>query len=569
MHHTFSSDAHSGAIKDLMIKNEDELLALRQKIIHLPRLNLTDRQLYDLEMILVGGFSPLEGFLTEEEYDSVVRQMRLPNGTLWPIPVTLDVSGAYRRGDEIALCDKYGNPVALMSITSVYAPDKMREAQMVYGTTDLAHPGVRYLLKEAGPVYIGGKILGIALTEKHDFRDLRHTPAELKEWFRKNGWNRVVGFQTRNPIHRAHYEIMTRAADSIGAKILIHPVVGLTKEGDIDYITRVRAYKRLHERYLADRAKLSLLPIAMRMAGPREAVWHALIRKNYGCTHFIVGRDHAGPGNDSSGKPFYGPYEAQKLVLQYEKDIGIAIIPMQEMAYVEEENAYYPADEIKPHHTVKNISGTQFRKMLRDGDEIPEWFSFPEVIEELRRGIEREKRRGFTIFFTGLSGAGKSTIATILYTKLLEIQDRKITFLDGDVVRQNLSRGLGFSREDRNANIERMGFVANEITKHGGIAICSAIAPYEESREKNRQLISKNGVYIEVYVSTPLEICKARDTKGLYAKAEQGLVKNFTGIDDPYEVPANPDIEFSTANTNPLECADRIVEFLKSKNLLS
>ncbi len=561
---------HGGTLKLLIAEDESSGRELAEKVVHLPRLNLTDRQLYDLEMLLVGGFSPLEGFLTEREYESVTERMRLPDGTLWPMPITLDVpeDATYKPGDEVVLCDKYGNPAAVLAISSVYRPDKTREARQVFGTEDLLHPGVWHLMKEAGPVYVGGIVRGVALTDRHDFRELRHTPAELRAWFRENGWERIVAFQTRNPIHRAHFEIMRRAAEAHGANILIHPVVGLTKEGDIDYITRVRTYKQIRENYLAERAKLALLPLAMRMAGPREALWHAIIRKNYGATHFIVGRDHAGPGKDSAGRPFYEPYAAQELAKRYESELGIAIVPMQEMAYVAELGEYVPADELQPQHTVKNISGTEFRRMLSEDLPVPEWFSFPEVIEELRRGAARSRKRGITIFFTGLSGAGKSTVANILYTKLLELQDRKITMLDGDVVRQNLSKGLGFSREDRDANIERIGFVANEITKHGGIAICSAIAPYEASRERNRALISKNGTYLEVHVATPIEVCKARDAKGLYEKAEQGILKNFTGVDDPYEVPRNPDIVLDTSNASPVECADKIIAALGEKRLL-
>jgi len=536
----------------------------------LPRITLTDRQLFDLEQILCGGFSPLKGFLSEKDYDSVVENMHLASGEIWPMPIVLDQQNGHGRtvGEELILCDMFGNPIAFFTIESIYTPDKKKEARLVYGTEDLAHPGVKYLMEETGPVYLGGPVELIGYSPKHDFKELRRTPAELKKTFKDRGWKKVVAFQTRNPMHRAHFELVTRAAKEHGAHALVHPVVGLTKEGDIDYISRVRAYKRLVENRMNDSAILSLLPIAMRMAGPREAVWHAIIRRNYGATHFIVGRDHAGPGNDSNGKPFYDPYAAQNLAKAHEKEIGVVIVPMKEFAYVESEDAYVAADQLKPGQVTKNISGTKFRQMLRAGEEVPEWFSFPEVVEELRIAVEKEKRRGAVVFFTGFSGAGKSTIAHVLYHKLLERQDRPVTLLDGDVVRLNLSKGLGFSREDREANIERIGFVAGEIAKHGGIAICAAIAPYKASREVNRRAIEKKGTYVEVFVNAPIELCEERDTKGLYKKARAGLLKNFTGIDDPYEVPEHPELTLDTDKESAEEAAERIYGFLISRGLI-
>lgn len=553
----------------LIITKPEEIDDFWKKSLILPRLNLSDRQLLDLELILNGGFYPLKGFLNQEDYDSVVDRMRLKSGAVWPMPITLDVEKflGYKVGEEILLCDKYGNPIATLTIESIFKPDKEREALQVFGTNDKAHPGRRHLFQETKDVYIGGPVRGIGFSPKYDFKELRFHPHELKQWFKDNSWDKVVAFQTRNPTHRAHFEIMSSSAEKIGGKVLMHPVVGLTKQGDVDYVTRVRSYKRLHEKYMKEFAKLALLPLAMRMGGPREALWHALIRKNYGATHFIVGRDHAGPGNDSSGKPFYGPYDAQELVKAYEEEIGIVIIPQKEHVYVEELDTYMPEEDVGPQHTVKSISGTQFRKMLLEGDDIPFWFSFPEVVDELRKSIQNN-RAGTVIFFTGLSGSGKSTISSILATKLLEIQYRRITILDGDVVRQNLSKGLGFSREDRDANIERIGFVANEIARHGGIAICAAIAPYTGARDKNRNIISKNGTYIEVYVSTPLKVCQKRDTKGFYKKAIAGKMSGFTGVDDPYEVPESPEIVLDTEKYDPEKCADIIIEFLRSKGLV-
>src|SRR3989344_1194453 len=553
----------------LIITEPEEVSDFWQKSLTLPRLNLSDRQLLDLELILNGGFYPLKGFLNEDDYNSVLDRMRLGNGSVWPMPITLDVemSTDYKMGGEILLCDKYGNPIATMLIESIFKPDKVREALQVFGTKDEAHPGAQHLLREVKDTYLGGPVRGIGFSPKYDFKELRFHPHELKQWFKDNSWDKVVAFQTRNPTHRAHFELMSSSAKAIGGKVLIHPVAGLTKQGDIDYITRVRSYKRLYEKYMKDFAKLAILPLAMRMGGPREALWHAIIRKNYGATHFIVGRDHAGPGNDSSGKPFYGPYDAQKLAQSYENEIGIKIIPQKEHVYVEELDAYLPQESVNPRHTIKNISGTQFRKMLAEGSEIPSWFSFPEVIDELKKSVQNNKK-GMVIFFTGLSGSGKSTISNILATKLLEIQNKRITILDGDVVRQNLSKGLGFSREDRNANIERIGFVANEVARHGGIAICAAIAPYAQARDKNRSVISKSGTYVEVYMSTSLEVCMERDTKGFYKKAAAGKMSGLTGINDPYEVPKNPEIVLDTEKHDPEECADFIIEFLRSKKLI-
>lgn len=537
---------------------------------NLRRLTLTERQRFDLEQILNGGFAPLTGYLTEEEYRTVVDSMRLPSGAVWPMPVVLDVptDDPAKNGDKMILCDMYGNPIAYFTVTSIYSPDKLHEVRQVYGTDSIEHPGVRQILNDTRDKYLGGPVELIAHAPVHDFKEHRFSPTALKEWFANKGWKKIVAFQTRNPMHRAHYEIVRRAAEKADANVLLHPVVGQTKEGDIDYISRVRAYKRLVTERMKDSAHLALLPIAMRMAGPREAVWHALIRKNYGATHFIVGRDHAGPGSDSSGKPFYDPYAAQQLAKQLEGDLGIEIIPMQEMAYLEEEERYIPSDELKSGQKTQSISGTQFRSMLRNGEAIPEWFSFPEVVEELRIAVAKEARRGAVVFFTGLSGAGKSTIAHVLYHKLLERFDRSVTMLDGDVVRTHLSKGLGFSKEDRDANIERIGFVASEIAKHGGIAICAAIAPYAEARDKNRRLVSGNGAYVEVFVDAPLDVCEARDTKGLYKKARQGLLKQFTGVDDAYEKPEHAELTINSVTTTPETAAETIIALLRERGIV-
>ncbi len=537
---------------------------IRDKIATLRRVNLTDRQLCDLELLLDGSFAPLTGFMNQADYESVLDIMRLADGALWSMPIALDVNNAnIEVGEEIVLCDKYGNPAAVMNVTSTYIPDKLREAEKIYQTTDKNHAGVRKLFDDVGRVYLGGPVTDVKLKGRNgSFIDLRHRPDELKQWFAENGWEKVIGFQTRNPIHRAHYELMRRGAEEHNAKVLIHPTIGETKPGDIDHVTRVRCYRKVAENYMSDFAKLSLLPLAMRMAGPREAVWHAQIRKNYGCTHFIVGRGHADPGGN-----YYGSYDAQELAREHADEIGIEIVSPKEIAYVPSEKKYFYTHELEEHHQPEKISGTELRRMIRAGEDVPEWLSFPEIVSGLRKAVQRDNRRGFTIFMTGLSCSGKSTIAKILHDKLREVQDREITVLDGDVIRNNLSQGLGFSREDRDTNILRIGFVANEITKHGGIAICATIAPYAATRDKNRELISKTGTYIEVLVDTPIEVCKQRDMKGLYRKAELGQLKNFTGVDDPFERSENAEVILNTVEYSPEECAEQVIAYLMERGL--
>ncbi len=557
-------EPHGGALKDLMAAS-DRIEAIRARVGDLPSWDLTHRQLNDIELLMNGGFSPLEGFMAEADYRSVISDMRLADGTVWPIPVTLDVSeefaGTLQTGASLVLRDQEGVVIALMHVTDLYRPDKETEAMGVFGTNDTRHPAVHYLRHTAGDVYLGGTLEGVQLPTHYDFQSLRLTPAETRARFAAAGWDRVVAFQTRNPMHRAHLEITLRAARSENAKLLIHPVVGMTKPGDIDHFTRVRVYQRVLERYPENTADLALLPLAMRMGGPREAVWHAIIRKNFGVTHFIVGRDHAGPGNDDNGEPFYGPYDAQELLSKYEQEIGVKMVPFQMMVYVQEEDAYLPVDEVPEGEHVLTISGTEFRDMLAAGEDVPEWFSYPEIVAELRRTHKPRNERGFVVFFTGLSGSGKSTIANALRVKLLELGGRPITLLDGDLVRKHLSSELGFSREHRDLNVSRIGYVASEIAKHGGIAIAAPIAPYDGVRKANRALV-ESGAFVLVHVATPLEVCEARDRKGLYALARAGKIKEFTGISDPYEEPTDAEIVLSTTDRSPGEAADVIVEYL-------
>jgi sulfate adenylyltransferase len=562
---------HGGELVDLLV-DEARGLELRELSRDWQSWALTPRQLCDLELLATGGFSPLRGFMTHAEVASVCDGMRLPNGLLWPIPITLDVTEEVAQkvsaGDRLALRDPEGVMLAAIRVEDIWQHDRDREASAVYGTSSQDHPGVAHLYRRTNNVAIGGALEVLRLPAQYDFPALRHTPAQVRERFARLGWTSAVAFQTRNPLHRAHYELTLRAAMELEANLLIHPVVGMTKPGDLDHYTRVRCYQKLMPHYPKHTAMLSLLPLAMRMAGPREAVWHAIIRKNHGCSHFIVGRDHAGPGSDSKGKPFYGPYDAQRLLAEHQDEIGIAMVPFQQMVYVEDRATYEPVDQIEEGVRTLDISGTELRRRLAQGLDIPEWFTFPEVAEELRRSYPPRSRQGFTVFFTGLSGAGKSTIARVLQVKLLEMGGRPVTVLDGDIVRTNLSSELGFSKEHRDINIKRIGFVASEITKNGGIAICAPIAPYERVRSEVRDMIGPVGGYLLVFVATPIGVCEERDRKGLYAKARAGLIGSFTGVSDPYEEPTDADMIIDTTQLSPEEAAQRIILHLEKEGYI-
>ena len=537
--------------------------------------DLTPRQICDLELLMNGGFNPLKGFLSEEDYNGVVENMRLADGSLWPMPITLDVSEDFaaklEAGQDIALRDQEGVILATMTVTDNWVPNKANEAEKVFGADDDAHPAVNYLHNQAGKVYLGGPITGIQQPMHYDFRARRDTPNELRAYFRKLGWRRIVAFQTRNPLHRAHQELTFRAAKEAEANLLIHPIVGMTKPGDIDHFTRVRCYEAVLDQYPASTTTMSLLNLAMRMAGPREAVWHGLIRKNHGCTHFIVGRDHAGPGKNSAGEDFYGPYDAQDLFREHQDEMGIEMVDFKHMVYVQERAQYEPADEIADRDdvTILNISGTELRRRLAEGLEIPEWFSFPAVVQELRKSRPPRSKQGFTVFFTGFSGSGKSTIANALMVKLMEMGGRPTTLLDGDIVRKNLSSELGFSKEHRDLNIRRIGYVASEITKNGGIAICAPIAPYATTRRAVREEIEAYGAFCEIHVATTIEECEKRDRKGLYKLAREGKIKEFTGISDPYDVPENPELRIETEGTDVDYCAQQVLLKLQEMGLIA
>jgi sulfate adenylyltransferase len=471
-------------------------------------------------------------------------------------------------GEEIALRDQEGVILAILTVEDIWSPDKPFEAENVFGSNDAEHPGVSYLKQKTGPVYVGGSVIGVNKPTFYDFKALRDTPNELRKKFNELGWSRIVAFQTRNPLHRAHYELTHRASEEFQANLLIHPVVGMTKPGDIDHFTRVRCYEAILHQYPRSSTCLSLLNLAMRMAGPREAILHGLIRANYGCTHFIIGRDHAGPGLNSDNKPFYEPYKAQEIFERYQDKININLIKFKNFVYVEDKAQFEAINEVPSGAKTLEISGTELRRRLNNDLPIPEWFSFPDVIRELRRSRPPRNQQGFTVFFTGLSGSGKSTIANALLNMLLEIGDRPVTLLDGDIVRKRLSSELGFSKEHRDLNIRRIGYVAMEIVKNGGIAICAPIAPYEQTRKAVREEIQSFGSFVEVYLSTTLEVCERRDRKGLYKLARLGKIKEFTGISDPYEVPQSPELEIDSENSSVEHCASEIMLKLRSLGLL-
>ncbi len=548
--------------------------SLKEAGLGYPSWHLDTRQLCDLELLLSRAFYPLIGYLGRKDYESVLKDMRLSDGTVWPVPVCLDVSEemalSLEEGGFLALRDGEGFMLAVLNITDIWKPDKKQEAQSVFGTNDpQKHPGVRNLYEKVGDWYIGGTLEGLHLPIHYDFRGLRFTPGEVHRQFSQNGWRHVIGFQTEKHLHCAHKEMTIRAAREAGASILLQPVVGLTHPGDLDHYTQVRCYQEIVKKYPKNIIMLSLIPLAMRKAGPREALWHAIIRKNYGCSHFMVADDHADPfSSNGNADRFYPLHAAQELVSSFEEEIGIKMVPLKKMVYVEEKAEYIPEDEVGPDMNVKHISSNELRRRLENGLEIPEWFSYPEVVAELRHAYPPRSKQGFTVFITGLSGAGKSTLAKVLMVKFMEMRDRPVTLLDGDIVRKNLSSELTFSKDHRNLNITRIGFVAGEITKNGGIALCAPIAPYEESRRHNRELISSYGGYVEVYLSTPLDVCEQRDRKGLYAKAKAGKMKGVTGVDDPYVLPSNPEIVINTAEVTPDEAAQEVLLYLEEQGYI-
>lgn len=531
-------------------------------------ITLNQRQLCDLEMILNNSMNPLNGFMRESDYLSVLENMSLSNSLLWSLPITLDVSkeqlDSFGEVKRVGLCDKEGFMLAVMDISSVWKADKEKEASKVYSINDTSHPGVNYLFTEVKEYYIGGEVSGIQLPMHYDFESLRHTPKALREEFKQLGWNQVVSFHTSKPMHRVHHQITTMAVKEIGANLLIQPISGVGKPGDLAYYSRVHCYQAIMKYYPKHLAMLSLVPQAMRMAGPREAIHNMIVRQNYGCTHFIVGPEHASPpGVRSGGKRFYERYSSQNIIEEFQNQLGIQMYPAQELGYCESKGSYVSCaaaqkENVKTH----DYTEKDFNHALEHDQKVPLWYSYPEVIEELGKVRLSRKHKGLTLFFTGLSGSGKSTLAKLVYARFIEQGDRPVTLLDGDVVRTNLSSELGFSKEHRDINVRRIGYVASEITKNRGVAICAPIAPYENVRASIREMIEEYGAFIEIYVSTPLETCEGRDRKGMYAKARKGIIKNFTGISDPYEEPAECEIEIDTTGLTPVECAQKIMLYL-------
>jgi sulfate adenylyltransferase len=558
-----------GKLVNLLVADQQRA-ALIDEATRLPSLQISNRALCDLELLATGAFSPLDRFMGQADYEHVLTDMRLADGTLFPLPLTLTVAGTElaKLGDRVALRDARNRLLAVLDIEETFRWDPAREAHLALGTTDPRHPLVSEMITW-GDTCISGRLRVIDLPAAYDFAELRRTPAQVRALLEGLGHERVVAFQTRNPLHRVHEELTKRAAEQVNGALLIHPVVGMTRPGDVDHYSRVRIYRGLVERYYdSERTVLSLLPLAMRMAGPREALWHALIRRNYGVSHFIVGRDHAGPGKDSNGKPFYGPYDAQELVARHAEELGVQMVPFKEYVYLPDSDRYVEDGAAPTGARIFNISGTEVRdEYLAKGRLLPPWFTRPETAAILAQTYPPRHCQGFCVWFTGLSGAGKTTIAEVLATLLLEF-GRQSTMLDGDVVRTHLSKGLGFSREDRDTNILRIGFVAGEVARHGGVVICAAISPYTSTRNACRQIVGDER-FIEVFVDTPIEVCEQRDTKGMYARARRGEITGFTGIDDPYEAPVDPELSIQTVNATPDACARQIIGFLIERGLLS
>jgi len=495
---------------------------------------IDERELCDLECLTTGAFAPLTSYMTRAQYESCLDTLRIPteNGlAVFPIPIVCTVVQPVDPGATLTLKTITGTTVATLQVAECWQPDQVREWNSVFGSDDPNHPYIQYM-KTKGGYYVSGTLAVEPSYQFHSsFMKERRTPAELRAL---GPW---IGFQTRNPLHRSHIELIQRSAKVAGVKVLLHPVEGVTQECDIPFPVRMKCYRKvLPFVESAEGVTLSILPLSMRMAGPREAVWHAVIRRNYGCSHFIVGRDHAGPSyRKKDGTSFYGPLEAQQLAKSLEADIGITIVTSEEVGYCGDVQSYKTVSESKG-HSVAEISGTQFRSMLEKGATIPAWYSYLDVVAPLQQFYQ--KPRGLCMYFMGLSGAGKSTLANALKGALQdEYPHKEVTILDADEIRTHLSKGLGFSREDRSTNVRRIGYVASEIVRHGGIVLVANIAPYEEDRAVNRALVSQYGTYLEVFVDTTLETCESRDVKGLYKAARAGKITQFTGISDPFEVP--------------------------------
>ena len=556
-----------------LLAGETEARALSDASLHMPSLTLSRRQLCDIELMMNGGFTPLDGFMDRETYTHVLESMRLPGGALWPVPITLDVGREFARridpGARVALRDQEGLLLAVLDVSDLWEPDKRAEARLVYGTTSTAHPGVRHLHQRVGAVYAGGRVSGIRLPTHYDHQDLRHSPQELARYFDRLGWRRIVAFHTGRPMHKRERELTLHAARELRGHLLLHPVTGVTMHHDRDHFARIRCYREILRHYPQQLAALSLLPLAARGAGPREALWHAIVRRNYGCTDFIVDCDHATPAQPAGAAALYPSGAAQELAREHEHELGISIFPARRLGYSPAARRYVSmGDGGVPEEDTVPFGEADLAARLSGEEEVPDWFTWPEVIEPLRAVHPAPRDQGITLFFTGLSGSGKSTLAKIMYGRFAEEGRRSVTLLDGDIVRHHLSSELGFSKAHRDINVRRIGFVASEITKNGGVAICAPIAPYAETRRDVREMIEAHGAMVEIHVSTPLEVCEARDRKGLYAKARKGLIPEFTGISDPYEVPERPEVTIDTSGVSPMQAAQEIFLHLFAEGYL-
>lgn len=570
---------HGGVLKDLVARDEHISEHLRAEAATLGDIILTERQLCDLELILNGGFSPLEGFMNECDYNSVVDTLRLSDGTLFPMPITLDVSSddikrlGLSPAARIVLRDpRDDEALAILTVEDVFAYDRVKEAIQVFGADDPAHPSVAYLRNRAKEYYVGGKVQAIQTPPHFDYVAFRYTPAELRAHFKKLSWRRVVAFQTRNPMHRAHRELTVRAARQQQANVLIHPVVGLTKPGDVDHYTRVRVYQAIMAKYPNGMAHLALLPLAMRMAGPREALWHAIIRKNYGATHFIVGRDHAGPGKNSQGRDFYGPYDAQELVERFKDELQIEMVPFQQMTYVPATDEYVPVDEIPAGVQTSNISGTELRRRLRTGVSIPDWFSYEDVVAKLRESYPPRNKQGFVLFLTGLYNSGKDAIAKALQVALNEQGGRSVSLLIGESMGDDSSEKLGLTVEERHENLQRIAFVASELARAGAAVIAAPTSPEERSRTFVKDKIASSsgagGNFFLIHVATPLAHCEGTDRRGLYARARSGAIPGFVGIDVEYEIPKQADLVVDVSVQSIPAIVHSIILLLETSSLI-
>ncbi|KAF7790271.1 hypothetical protein EIP86_001225 [Pleurotus ostreatoroseus] len=564
---------------DLVARDEPLRETLKVEAKALPDLILTDRQLCDLELIMNGGFSPLESFMNEADYTSVVDTLRLADGALFAMPITLDVSKedintkSIVPGARIVLRDpRDDEALAIITVDDVYQPNRVKEAVQVFGADDPAHPAVAYLRNKVKDYYVGGKIQAIQLPIHFDYVALRYTPAELRAHFNKLAWRKVVAFQTRNPMHRAHRELTVRAARQRQANVLIHPVVGLTKPGDVDHYTRVRVYEAIMAKYPNGMGHLALLPLAMRMAGPREAVWHAIIRKNFGATHFIVGRDHAGPGKNSQGKDFYGPYDAQDLVTKYRGELQIEMVPFQMMTYLPSTDEYQPVDEVPKGVQTLDISGTELRRRLKTGAPIPDWFSYDAVVKTLRESYPPRLKQGFVIFLTGLYNSGKDTIAKALQVTLNQQGGRSVSLLLGDSIRPELDDGVTKTAEERAKDLQRIGFVSAELARAGAAVIVAPVAPKAASRDaiKNTvlQTAGPGSNFFTIHVATPVEHCEATDRKGIYKKARAGTIHGVAGVDETYETPDRAELIIDVTKQSIPEAVHSIILLLETNSLV-